>query len=289
MDGGKLWAVVPKWLAALGPEVVERGDIDPKFLRRVAKFAKSGANFIPPDERLVRAVMRNNCFLTADWKRVYKTTIAQRILDRIDTFPWPEDVLFEKCPLGCDGEVRECHFAHYGLQQWRYQISDGINMSEYFNIFMWMDIHPPKEGVEFGAYLQKQDFDSFGGVNFARGTLLEQWYLTHIPIVSGSFGKSREEQERMLPPEYEPASPIEVVQKEILFRQQNGRWGSADQGRCRTDQRNVTVGASLRREYLRIGSYDGEPCSEIGISASRNLPAVLDYFTQAELRGEEEV
>ena len=272
MPAGKLLAAESKFRAELGPrgaDILTRLDDDSDFRRRSIEFMLRGAVELPMEERLLRAVMGRNCFLSQDWTLLYNVGFTKKQLREIPKFPCDEGILNSPCHFVKGKRVLDTHFGFLGisalngapltvaklLELCPANLTDRGQPKFYFNNDPW-NVGQPHTDV---------------------ATMQLRWYLLLKDIVPDSTYKTPEDQVAMLPPEYEVPTTIAETSKDILVWKKTGerpngsRWAACTERTVKTDK--VSAG-----DVSCVGHFDGRGLdvndwfggrSGVGVGASR--------------------
>lgn len=182
-----------------GERVITQLHKDKKYLHKVGQYMLSGG-IEPSIDQRARAHMGKNCFGPEDWVASFGASFTKKQLRELVHFPWNEEILMSTCPL-CGKIVRDCHFAHVGFE---------TIQGEALSIVKFRGFYPETSQPKFYAYGNAWYNDQ----DFARLTTLSLgWYLTHLEIVPKSESKTTQNQQAMLPAEYEMPSAIEETMK----------------------------------------------------------------------------
>jgi hypothetical protein len=199
------------------------------------------------------------CFGIADWQNLYGITLTPKQIASVANFPWSDAVLNAPCPFNPSKMVRETHFAFVGL--------DTVSIMEL------QKLNPKATEPRFASYVpdswySKQDFATIVKLKF-------RWYLLLKEIVPGSENKTFEDQEKMLPKEYEVPTAVEETAKDILIFKKTGVYvNSKRYARTSTldsDRGRVYVGHCDAGGVRIVYWSDDSRNDYIGVSASRKF------------------
>jgi hypothetical protein len=178
----------------------------------------------------------------------------------VGDFPWSDVVLNSPCPFNPDKMVRETHFAFVGL--------DHVTIAEL------QKLYPQSGQPRFYSY--EDSWYVYVKEKFAtKTTLALRWYLLLKDIVPGSENRTFEEQQAMLPREYEVPSAVAETAKNLFVFQKTGKHANPNRyartadldsvrhrvvvGYCdakgvdvsywRDDDRDDVVGVSMSRKF----------------------------------------
>ncbi|MFH1111904.1 MAG: hypothetical protein V1712_02435 [Patescibacteria group bacterium] len=243
-----------------GASIIIQLDEDDRFNKKAADFLLRRGVEPSVDQRVARAIMGKNYWGPENWIATYGGIYTKKQLLLLRHFNWSEEFLMSTCLL-CGKVVRDCHFAHVGLET-----IQGSPLS----IVKFRGFYPETGQPKFYAYGNAWYNDQ----NFATATTLQLgWYLTHLEIVPKSEKKTTQDQMVMLPPEYEMPSAIEETMKSFHYYRQTGKYVNSNRyARCKdvtSDGYRVIAGAfdayGFHLDYCRGGYCD----YGIGVGASR--------------------
>lgn len=197
------------------------------------------------------------CFGIADWQKFYKIALTPQQLKGVGDFPWSDAILNSRCPFNPGKMVRETHFAFVGV--------DTVSVMEL------QKLNPSSSEPRFYNYAP----DSwYSDEKFADEKLRLCWYLGLKDIVPNSENKLFDEQEAMLPAEYEVPTAVAETTKDFLVYKKTGvyvnpyRWArtaTLDSGRRRVYVGHcIAGGVDVYRWF--VGRYDS-----IGVGAFRKF------------------
>ena len=263
VPAGKLAAAQTKlWneLNGQGAAIITQIDEDEHFRLKVADFMLRRGIEPSTDQRIVRAIMGKNYFGPEDWVKLYGASFTKKQLRELASFPWNEEILMSTCPL-CGKTVHDCHFAHVGLP--------AIQASP-LSIVKFREFYPETGQPKFYTYGNAWYNDN----DLTKVTTLQlRWYLTHVEIVPKSESKTTQDQQAMLPAEYELPLAIEETVKSFHCVRKTGNYPNSKRYlRCRdlsSDGGRVYVG------YFGSDGFDVERYSDgycydrLGAGASR--------------------
>lgn len=208
-------------LGGQGASIITQLDEDDRFNKATADFMLRRGIEPSINQRIVRAIMGKNYFGPEDWVKFYGASFTKKQLRELAGFPWNEEVLMSTCPL-CGKTVRDCHFAHVGLET----IQDSP-----LTIVKFREFYPETCQPKFYAYGNAWYNDQ----NFATVTTMGlRWYLTHLEIVPKSENKTTQDQQAMLGTDYELPLAIEETLKNFhAFRKTGIILNPKRYARCR--------------------------------------------------------
>lgn len=196
-----------------------------------------------------RDLMAPNFFGPDEWWHFYAARFSPEKLRMVERLPWNEDELKEPCPFHRKKTVRDTHFAFLGLPSLH---------GRQLTIHSLSLIHPPstRPGV-FLTLRVRERLQSSTPSPFS-GSPAFRWYLMLRDRVPGSSGRSFQEQEALLPREYEVPTAIEELVKQVLIAHRQPYRSRKDYVRCREatcpdtypivgngqDERPITVAVS---------------------------------------------
>jgi len=235
---------------------------EPDYAKRVAEFMLRGGIEGSVHQKLARAILGKNFFGVEEWSAFYGLNFSNKQLRKISEFPWGEDILNSTCPL-CGKVVKECHFAHLGLEKFK-----GVPLT----IMKLYELHPRTGQPTFRA-----DNPWYKNEEFAAKTTLQfRWYLTHLEIVPNSTDKTFQQQTQMLTADYEVPSAIEETLKSFLYYRKNGIFLNPTKwARCKdVDSHGLRVRLGrFDSDGVHVYNwYSGEPRSGLGLASSRKFP-----------------
>ncbi|KKT21595.1 MAG: hypothetical protein UW06_C0034G0016 [Parcubacteria group bacterium GW2011_GWE1_43_8] len=262
VPAGKLAAAQTKlWneLNGQGAAIITQIDEDEHFRLKVADFMLRRGIEPSTDQRIVRAIMGKNYFGPEDWVKLYGASFTKKQLRELASFPWNEEILMSTCPL-CGKTVHDCHFAHVGLP--------AIQASP-LSIVKFREFYPETGQPKFYAYGNAWYNDN----DFAKVTTLQlRWYLTHTEIVPKSENKTTQDQQAMLPAEYELPLAIEETFKSFhAFKKTDALLNPKRYARCRdlsSDGYRVDVG-DFGSGRFNVGRFSDDTHDVLGAGASR--------------------
>jgi hypothetical protein len=207
--------------------------------------------------------MGKNYFGPEDWVKLYGASFTKKQLREVSHFPWNEEILMSTCPL-CGKIVRDCHFAHVGLET----IQDSP-----LTIVKFREFYPETGRPKFYAYGTAW----YNNNDFAKViTLKLRWYLTHLEIVPESESKTTQEQQAMLPAEYELPLAIEETFKSFhCFRKTGNYLNPKRYARCQdlsSGGYRVYVGSFNSDGFIVFNFSDDDSGGILGAGASRKVP-----------------
>lgn len=185
---------------------------EPEYARRVAEYILRGGIEDSAHNKLARALMNQNFFGIEDWARFYKVSFSREQLCQVPEFPWNKNILASTCPL-CGKIVKDCHFAFLGFNR--------IN-GDPLTFKKLQELHPAAGRPRFSSYYSEHDSHYSGKKFVTETTMSSRWYLLHINILYGSGNRTFEEQEAILPAEYEVPLLIVEITKDLFVLQKTG-------------------------------------------------------------------
>ncbi len=199
------------------------------------------------------------CFGIADWQKLYGITLTPKQIASVANFPWSDAVLNSPCPFNPGKMIRETHFAFVGL--------DTVSIMEL------QKLNPKATEPRFYQYGSDAWYrnEKFG----TKVTLKFRWYLLLKDIVPGSENKTLDEQQAMLPKEYEVPTAVEETAKDFLIFKKTGTYVNSNRyartADLLSDGYRVYVGHcdanGVDVDYWDDGNRDGS----VGLSASRKF------------------
>ncbi|HCU47466.1 TPA: hypothetical protein DIC39_00150 [Patescibacteria group bacterium] len=243
-----------------GASIITQLDEDDRFNKATADFMRRRGIEPSIDQRIAHAYMGKNYWGPEDWVATHGGIYTKKQLRELAHFPWNEEVLMSTCPL-CGKTVRDCHFAHVGLETIQGQPLSIVKFKEFY---------PETGQPKFYAYANAWYNDN----DFAKVTTLSpRWYLTHIEIVPKSENKTTQDQQAMLPAEYELPLAIEETVKSFHCVRKTGSYPNPKRyARCRDISSD---GFRVRVGRFGSGGFRVDPCSDalcygnLGAGASR--------------------
>jgi len=233
-----------------------------EYAKRVAQFMLRGGIEGSVHHKLARAILGKNFWGVEEWSALYGLNFSKKQLREISEFPWGEDILNSTCPL-CGKIVRECHFAHLGLEKFK-----GVPLT----MMKLYELHPTTGQPRFYA-----DDPWYKNENFATKTTLQfRWYLTHLEIIPNSTNKTYAEQIQMFTEEYEVPLAMEETLKNFLYYKKNGIYLNPTKwARCKdlgSVGRRVSLG-EFGSDGLGVGFWvDDYRGGSVGLASSRKFP-----------------
>jgi len=176
---------------------------------RAAHFMRDGSVALPFDieARWAADLMEKNFFGPAEWYGYFTVEILQPIPE----FPWNQQILKSQCPFYSHQRIKDTHSAFLGLDElngrlltpstWKKRYAGERSVKRYFSYDYPYD---PKV--------------------FPEKACAFRWYLTLKGGIPDSEDESFENQQKMLPPEYEVPSAAEEVTKLVLFEARNNEF-----------------------------------------------------------------
>jgi hypothetical protein len=199
------------------------------------------------------------CFGIADWQKLYGITFTPKQIASVANFPWSDKTLNAPCPFKPGKMVRETHFAFVGL--------DTVSIMEL------QKLNPNATEPRFYAYGSEAWYRN---EKFAtKMTLKLRWYLLLKDIVPDSENETFDEQQAMLPAEYEVPTAVEETAKDFLIFKKAGTYVNSNRYARTADLASVgdRVGVGLCVACgVDVGSYwDDYRYGSVGLSASRKF------------------
>ena len=216
---------------------------EPNYAERVAEYMLHGGVKTSTHHKLAHTIMGKNFFGIEDWVALLFKTSSQKQFRGVPDFPWSEEILTSTCPL-CVNIVKDCHFAFLGF--------DRIN-GEPLTILKLQELHPAAGRPRFSSYYSQHD-SHYSGKKFITETAMDfRWYLLHMDIVPGSENKTFEEQEAMLPAEYEVPFLVTEIAKDLFAFQETRAYAiSARYKRCA----DIYLGCRVIARYCDASDLD---------------------------------
>lgn len=199
------------------------------------------------------------CFGIADWQTLYRIALTPKQVATVAKFPWGDKVLNAPCPFHPGKMVRETHFAFVGL--------DTITVMEL------QRLNPKSAEPRFYSYAPDAWYPK---EKFAtKTTLALRWYLLLKDIVPGSENSTFDNQNGMLPKEYEVPSAVAETAKDLLVYKKTGVYANSNRYARTADLdsggRRVSVGR-CDAEGVGVRSYWDDDCDGyLGLAASRKF------------------
>ena len=199
-------------------------------------------------------------FGSADWHEYHNLPLTPEQMVKVGDFPWSEALLNSPCPFHPGKMIRETHFAFVGL--------DHVTIAEL------QELYPQSGQPRFNSYMSGDAW--YKNERFAKEVTLKlRWYLLLKDIVPKSENKTFEEQQAMLPVEYEVPSAVAETAKDLFVFQKTGRYANPDRF-ARTadlaDRLRVYVGCFDATGVYVSSSLDDGRRGSVGVSASRKIP-----------------
>ncbi len=237
---------------------------DKDYTKRIARMMLRRGLKSSIAVKIARLVLGRNVFDDADWMSYYDANLSKKLIRAVAEFPWSDELLNSPCPFNTDKLVKDTHFAFFGLPS--------LN-GKALTVLGWHDIHPATGQPKF--YFNQDPW--YKGEGYANKAVCEaRWYLLLKDIVPGSTDKMPEEQEKMLPPEYEIPTTIAEVTKDILcFRKTDVRVNPSRWAHCKekTSDGFLSCVGHFAACGLYVSIWDGSRYYYIGVGASRKLPS----------------
>jgi hypothetical protein len=194
-------------------------------------------------------------FGITDWQTYFNLALPIRLVAAAGQFPWRPTVLDAPCPFHRGRLVRDTHFAFVSL--------DSMTMMELQRL-------NPKGGQP--RFYSDED-SWYADEAFAiERTLGLRWHLLLKEIVPGSENKTFEEQQAMLPEDYEVPSALAETAKSLLRAKKTGAYANGTRYACTSDRDIVGSRVCVGR-FDRGGIHVNFRCdvhsSIVGIGASR--------------------
>ena len=214
--------------------------------------------------KMARLVLGRNVFDDADWMSYYDASLPKKLLRAAAEFPWSDEVLNSPCSFNTGKLVKDTHFAFFGLPSLK---------GKPLTVLGWHDIHPATGQPKF--YFNQDPW--YKNEGYANKTVCEaRWYLLLKDIVPGSTDKLPEEQEKMLPPEYEiPTTIVEVTKNILCFRKTDVRVNPTRWARCqeKTSGGYRSCVGCFADGGLYVAYWYGSRDYYFSVGASRKLPS----------------
>ena len=201
------------------------------------------------------------CFGVADWQKLHPNVVlTPKQIAEVAQFPWTDKTLNAPCPFNPGKMIRETHFAFVGL--------DHVTIAEL------QKLYPQSGQPRFYAYMSDDAW--YKNEKFAsKVTLKPRWYLLLKDIVPNSENKTFEEQQAMLPEEYEVPSAVAEIAKNLFVFEKSG-------SHANPNRYARTADLDSARYRVRVGDCDAGgvyvDCrwgdrrdGYVGVSASRKF------------------
>ncbi len=212
---------------------------EPEYAKRVAEFIIRGGLSGEIKYNRAKSILGDNFFGPEDWLADYGFSLSQEEFNRITDFPWSEDILNSPCQVFKGKTIKETHFAFLGMEKAN---------NKPLTIQRWTEMHPsvplPRWYVDWYAYTSGKRDESFAD----KETCRLRWYLMPLLLVPDSLEKQYQQQLEMMPANYEVATAVEEVTKNILYHRKTGAFlngavperGSRTKSIFRTREVNAT-------------------------------------------------
>ncbi len=250
--------------------ITQLDDENDPFNKKVANFMLRRGIEPSLDQRIARAIMGKNYWGPEDWVATYGGIYTKKQLKELALFPWNEEVLLSTCPL-CGKTVRDCHFAHVGLEEIK---------GEKLSIVKFREFYPSTGQPKFYTY----DNAGYSDQNLATVTMELRWYLTHIEIVPKSENKTTPEQQVMVGADYElPLAIEETVKSFHYFKKTGVRANPNRYARCKDLSSDVFrfEGGYLGSDGFSMSySMDNVRGCHLGAGASRKYPKPISNLAR---------
>jgi hypothetical protein len=199
------------------------------------------------------------CFGIADWQKLYGITLTPKQIASVANFPWSDAVLNAPCPFNPGKMIRETHFAFVGL--------DTVSIMEL------QKLNPKATEPRFyqygsDAWYRNEKFATKVNLKF-------RWYLLLKDIVPNSENKTFDEQQAIIPKEYEVPTAVEETAKDFLIFKKTGVYVNSNRyartADLDSDGNRVDVGDCDADGVSVDGHWDDDRSDDVGLSASRKF------------------
>lgn len=246
---------------------------DKDYLWGLARFIRSGGIIESEDQQEARKILGEaNFFGAPEWSKYLGVRFTNRELGKIVEFPWSEQILNSPCPFFKGKLVRETHFAYLGLTTlgdthfpWGTLKSEPLTIKEWESHLSGVEIDCSYKLFRVGEHIYRDETCGF------------RWHLMPKRGVPNSEDRNLQDQQKMLPSQYEIPRAIEEATKHILYYKKNKEYINVLKNeydsiavRCR----NIVVDESGRKpigyvffQHYRTHSYKGN-CFSVGIADS---------------------
>ncbi len=186
---------------------------DKGYIVNVASFINSGGILESDSQREARRTLgETNFFGAPEWSKYLGFRFTNRELRKIVKFPWPEEVLNSPCPFFKGKLIHETHFAYLGLKVFDHRY---LKKSYPLTIKVW-ESYSPDVKINFSHELFQ------GGRHiFEDETCDFRWYLMPKHGVPKLEGVNFQNQQEILPPQYEIPRAIKETTKHLLYYRKN--------------------------------------------------------------------
>lgn len=238
----------------------ERGD---QFKQEQIALLHRFAVGCPASCEAAQEILGANFFGIADWQSFCGVQFTKSQLAKVSQFPWNEKVLTASCPFHPDLQVKDTHFAFLGVEY--------LDKKRPLTIRQWQELCPASGQPRFYAYppecWYKQE-------QFATTVTCQlKWCLLLKEIVPGSESKLFNEQELMLPAEYEVPSAVAEAAKDLLCYKQTGVYPNpnryASTSDVTSDGFRVVVGRCDAKSLNVNFWWHGSRYNVVGVGAAR--------------------
>jgi hypothetical protein len=202
------------------------------------------------------------CFGVADWQKLHPSVVlTPKQIAEVAQFPWSDKTLNAPCPFHPGKMIRETHFAFVGL--------DHVTIAEL------QKLYPQSGQPRFYSYMSGDAW--YKNEKFAnKVTLKLRWYLLLKDIVPNSENKTFEEQQALLPGEYEVPSAVAETAKNLFVFQKTGSHANPNRyartADLDSDRYRVGVGCcGAEGVGVYYWSDDDRRVGSVGVSASRKF------------------
>ena len=244
--------------------LIRRGD---KFKAEERKLLQRLAIGCPASVETAQQLLGTNFFGVEEWQDAYGVTFTKTQLAKVSEFPWGEATLTAPCPFHPGKKVKDTHFAFLGVEHLDEERKKPLTIRQ------WQELHPKSGQPRLYSYPPDCWYEKEGFATTPTCQL--RWYLCLKEIVPGSENKTFDEQQRMLPVEYEVPSAVEEVTKHVLCFKKTGtcltpsRYGRVRDVDSHGDR--VSVGCFASRGLIVNNSVDGYPSYDLGLASARKL------------------
>src|SRR3989338_4357241 len=237
---------------------------DNYYAKRFAQALTLKAFETSTDTRIARLVLGKSFVDVADWVTLYGARFSRKEVHQALKFPWHEDILMGPCPFNPGQLVKDTHPAFLGLEK--------LNGSP-LNVMKWNELHPKKDDLQPRMYCDPNHW--YATEKHTTEVLLQpRWYLMLTEIVPDSWNKLPEEQEQMLPKEYEiPTTVAETTKDLLVFRKTDIRPNPTRWARCaeKTSDGYLSCVGLFDGYGLHVHSWYGYRNDHVGLGASRKF------------------
>lgn len=235
---------------------------EPEYAKRVADFIVRGGLAGEIKYKNARAILGDNFFGPEEWLADYGFNLTQEQFEKITNFPWSEDVLNSPCPFIKGKPIKETHFAFLGFES-----IDGKSLT----ILRWNEMHPRPHLPRFYQDIRP----SYRKEAFAKKeTCYLRWYLMPLVTIQESLDKNYKDQLKIVPKNYEVATAIEEVTKNILYYRKTGICHNAEPLRFNQCQNVYYKAGSYEGSQVTVGWFEGTKLLEVsGCWHNSNYPS----------------